>query len=472
MSSRKRARTVATTPVTEPAPSKVALSGGIACPDNMIALWRQAQLLDCTITANNSDFQAHRTVLASGSPFFHGAFTSGMAESDSAHVTLPEVTASVFEAVLSFLYTGEAAVDEADLLPTLSAAAFLQSAALIGAVTSRLEARLTPHNCLETLALAETHGHESLAAAAKEAALKNFEETAASEAWVAATLQRVHALLTDQRLTTAGEEAVHNAVVRWVRAQHPRPDNAALLPLFRSVRYPLVAKAFFEAHVLTDPLLHRTALGYDVLSSVASVVFDPPVTRRPGFGPSRPALTWSMTRKGPGAMIEPGGKVAKRVGSFNTVCSSEPLPATGTHLVELIYDGASRYNAANFHMTGILSAAAVEQNFANPDFLPDLDSGFWGVDVRGRGGGGGGLIIRRNGHKAKAPAEANLPEGNVIFLPGDRVGLLVDMDARTLTMLRNGEPIHESLVFDGLPNPIYVAATLAYSDGSQVRFVD
>ena len=114
-------------------------------------------------------------------------------------------------------------------------------------------------------------------------------------------------------------------------------------------------------------------------------------------------------------------------------------------------------------MTGILSAAAVEQNFAIPDFLPSLYSGFWGVHVRGG--------IRRNGHKAKAPAEANLPEGNVIFLPGDRVGLLVDMDARTLTMLRNGEPIHESLVFDGLPNPIYVAAT-PYSDGSQVRFVD
>lgn len=462
MSSRKRARTVATTPVTEPAPSKVALSGGIACPDNMIALWRQGQLLDCTITANNSDFQAHRTVLASGSPFFHGAFTSGMAESDSAHVTLPEVTASVFEAVLSFLYTGEAAVDEADLLPTLSAAAFLQSAALIGAVTSRLEARLTPHNCLEALALAETHGHESLAAAAKEAALKNFEETAASEAWVAATLQRVHALLTDQRLTTAGEEAVHNAVVRWVRAQHPRPDNAALLPLFRSVRYSLVAKAFFEAHVLTDPLLHRTALGYDVLSSVASVVFDPPVTRRPGFGPSRPALTWSMTRKGPGARIEPGGKVAKRVGNFSTVCSSEPLPATGTHLVELVYDGAGRNSG---FMTGILSAAAVEQNFAIPDFLPSLNSGFWGVHVRG--------AIRRNGHKAIAPAEAKAPEdGDVIFLPGDRVGFLVDMDARTLTMLRNGEPIHESLVFDGLPNPIYVAATPFCDHGSQVRFVD
>ena len=53
----------------------------------------------------------------------------------------------------------------------------------------------------------------------------------------------------------------------------------------------------------------------------------------------------------------------------------------------------------------------------------------------------------------------------------DRVGLLVDMDARTLTILRNGEPIHASLVFDGLPELVYVAAA-PFTDGTQVRFVD
>ena len=55
-----------------------------------------------------------------------------------------------------------------------------------------------------------------------------------------------------------------------------------------------------------------------------------------------------------------------------------------------------------------------------------------------------------------------------VFASGDRIGLLVDMDAHTLTMLRNGTPI-PSLVFDNLPHEdLYVAITL-FHKGNSVR---
>ena len=44
-----------------------------------------------------------------------------------------------------------------------------------------------------------------------------------------------------------------------------------------------------------------------------------------------------------------------------------------------------------------------------------------------------------------------------VFLSGDRVGLLVDMDARRMTMQVNGERI-PSLVFDNLPEQVFVVA--------------
>jgi hypothetical protein len=115
-------------------------------------------------------------------------------------------------------------------------------------------------------ALAETHAHARLASAAKEAALRAFDATAASEAWLSLPQARVHELLTDERLTTAAEESLHLAIVDWATAQSPPPTDAALLPLFCTVRYPLVAKDFFEAQVMTEPLLRGT-LGFDVLGS-------------------------------------------------------------------------------------------------------------------------------------------------------------------------------------------------------------
>ena len=48
-----------------------------------------------------------------GSEFFDDAYSSGMSDSESAHVTLPEVTSAIFEAILNFLYLGEAAVARA-----------------------------------------------------------------------------------------------------------------------------------------------------------------------------------------------------------------------------------------------------------------------------------------------------------------------------------------------------------------------
>jgi len=48
----------------------------------------------------------------------------------------PEVPAAAFEAVLAYLYTGQAAVTE-----------YLQIAPLFDSVAACLEARLTPDNC-------------------------------------------------------------------------------------------------------------------------------------------------------------------------------------------------------------------------------------------------------------------------------------------------------------------------------------
>ena len=96
------------------------------------------------------------------------------------------------------------------------------------------------------------------------------------------------------------------------------------------------------------------------------------------------------------------------------------------------------------------------------DKLAEAAAGFWGVDDVGR-------VRKGSGRSSEvdipdAPMEAFTAKfGSCVFVQGDTIGLNVDMDARSFTMLRNGTPI-PSLVFENLPaKALYVAATPFHS---------
>ena len=485
MSSRKRARSVTTRSVTTPVTAaaapplrKIVLSGGQPMHAKMIAYWREGKMCDGCISAEGRDFDVHRTVVMVGSDFLEGAFGSGLAESDSAHVTLPEMSAVAVEASLNFLYTGECEVTEPELFTLLPAAAFLQIATLVAAVAAKIEERLTPRSCFEAWALADTHSLSSLAKAAKETALKQFETVASIDGFVGLPHARLLELLSDERLVTKSEEAIHEAVLRWARAQQPATDDASLLLLLKTVRYPLVSKEYFEQTVLNEPLLDGTALGSRLFGHVvASTAFGPKARQRVGFGPQRPAMIWSSELKGDDISLEEGGVVARAGQLCQVVISSQSLPATGKHLVELVFTRQGLPSGdcvGGCYMVGVVSAAAARDVDFDDRGLAHMAAGFWGVDDACPPKNTHNCGVRRGeGRVSAAPSEARCARdrgGSLrVFLVGDRLGLQVDMDARTLTMLRNGTPI-PSLVFDNLPEQVHVAATLDDED-SKVRLV-
>ena len=102
------------------APKKKRARGGDAVPEAAVqvvggdarrsaldaahaALWREGALLDCVVVADGREFGAHRLVLAALSPHMKAAFNSGFSESASARVTLEQMRAAVFEAVLTWM---------------------------------------------------------------------------------------------------------------------------------------------------------------------------------------------------------------------------------------------------------------------------------------------------------------------------------------------------------------------------------
>ena len=476
MSSSRKRRAAALTPTTEPSAQpppalrKIVIAGGTPMHPAQIDMWRQGQLCDATITAEGKHFEVQRMVVASGSAFFRSAFTSGLAESDSAHVTLTELTASAVEATLAFLYTGECEVYEAELPDLVRAGAFLQITTLTDTVSAAVKSRLGPATALDTWSLADAHSLDDLTRAAKESTLKEFEAVvAASEgAFAALSHARLLELLTDDRLTVEREESVHMAIFNWTRLQPSPVDDEALYALLKTVRYHLVSREFFDSTVLTEPRLQSgfgmRVLFADTATGLKAAVFGGTrVGRRAGFGPRLLKMEWSREHKGANIIVSQDAKVATMGPDGLQLCSvrsSTPLPASGCHLIEVALDvGNSAYS-----MIGLVASSKIDT-----DRSLGTGPGFWGAAREAATYAAFRGIRQGDGVRATAPAEALLQDGH-LFNPSDRIGLQVDMDKHTMTLLRNGTPI-PALVFDNLPAEVYVAVSLEHNDRN-ARFVD
>ena len=261
MAPRKRARTssaagsssTGTTAATTA--TTITLSGGESCPRRLVELWRSGQLTDTVVTVEGRSFVASKNVLASGSDYFHRHFLNEQMERGAANPTLQEhVSAAAFEPLLDFLYEGECTFDETRLTEVLQAASYLTVAPLEQAAVAALTERLSPSNALAAWSLADQLSLPELAEAAKETALKSFDEVEKIEE---ATLAQVQALVADDRLTAKSEEAVFSAVARFAEAK--QPAEADLLGLLRNVRFTQMSSSFLHDTVRTWPSLDTKA---------------------------------------------------------------------------------------------------------------------------------------------------------------------------------------------------------------------
>lgn len=444
----------------------------------MIQLWREVKVCDATITADGRTFSAHRNVLMVCSEYFNGAFSAGLEESTSAHVTLQEVSASAVEATLDFMYTGECLFPEPDLGSSLlHAAAYLQVMPLVESIALALQARLTPENCLNIRSLAQTYDLEELVSAAHEVALKHFGTVASTDAFVGLSHAHVLELVSDERLVVEQEEAVYETAIKWARAQRTPPDDATLLPILSAIRYPLTSRAWFEEVVLKEPLLHSALAAQLFASAFMTSAFGPRVQRRRGFGPKRAEVTWSEEHKGSNIRLE-SGRLKARCGEEDVegqaVRSHAPLPATGCFFVELMYykvDPDETRLGGNYFTGAIAGNMPPWEVFSADSFT--TDGHFWGFDDSGE-------TITRSQSVDWAPTDARNPEdgdtddlgSKYLFLNRDTLQLHFDREARTLSLHRNGK--ETSLVIRGLPpagEELYLLAT-PWNEDSHVAIID
>jgi hypothetical protein len=247
-------------------------------------MWREGSFLDCVVVVEGREFKAHRIVLAASSAFMKSAFTVGLAETTSARLVLEDLGASTFEALLTWCYDGEVAIDEDRLHDLLRAAARLQVPPLLEACENLLVAHLAPNEALVVWELGDQHTLPRLVEAAKAAVAAAFAEVAATDAFARLPAAWLEELLQSDHIVVKSEQEVFLGLQQWHAAQDPKPSDEALGRLLGCVRWALLDEAFLIGTVNSSRLFATAEHAMIMAAALQQALFRSKPRARRGRG--------------------------------------------------------------------------------------------------------------------------------------------------------------------------------------------
>ncbi|CAG0879854.1 unnamed protein product [Cyprideis torosa] len=208
-----------------------------------LKLMRERHLLcDVVLKADNAAIPAHKTILASSSPYFYAMFT-GFEEKNQDTVTLQGIDPEALALIVDYCYSAEVLITEQTVQVLLPAANILQMNEVQDACCTFLASQLHPSNVLGIRGFADLHGCMELLEQAENFIEQHFAEVVDSEEFLALTPDQIKDLIGKDRLSVTTEEVVFESVLKWV--QHdPENREKEISRLMELVRFPLMSKDY------------------------------------------------------------------------------------------------------------------------------------------------------------------------------------------------------------------------------------
>ncbi|XP_049587028.1 kelch-like protein 38 [Syngnathus scovelli] len=235
------------------------------------SLRRERLLTDVWLCCGDTEIPCHRNVLVSSSPYFRAMFCNNFAERQQSRIRLRGLSPAILNAVVDYVYTGQAAISEENVLPLTQAASMLHLAALFEACCAFLQDGLSPDNCLSMMRLSEMMGCQSLGEKAKEVATKSFDRVSRSQDLRELSLPELVGYLEDDGLC-AEEEQVFETLLAWIHHE-PLSRHTAIGELFKKVRLGHVHPTYLFQFMASDPLIRSSALCVELIESVRRLMF-------------------------------------------------------------------------------------------------------------------------------------------------------------------------------------------------------
>ncbi|XP_033003744.1 kelch repeat and BTB domain-containing protein 4 isoform X1 [Lacerta agilis] len=212
---------------------------------------------DVTISVEGKEFQLHRLVLSAQSCFFRSMFTSNLKEAHNRVIELQDVSESVFQLLVDYIYYGTVKLRAEDLQETYEVADMYQLTALFEECSRFLARTVQVKNCLQIMWLADQHSDVELYTAAKHCAKSYLSQLQETEEFLHLPLR----LLTD--IVSDGVPCSQNpaaAIETWIgfnkeeRAGFSEILRSSLKEIGENVHIYLIGKETSRTHSLAVSL--------------------------------------------------------------------------------------------------------------------------------------------------------------------------------------------------------------------------
>ena len=219
---------------------------------------KQGHLCDITlITKDDQELKAHRNILSAASPFFYKLLQSDMKENREGIVRFEEISGSVMEDVLEFIYTGTVEVTEENAEELVVATNYLLVPNLKTISGRFIQQQMCELNCISTFYFAEKYDCEELLNESKSFIHANFASVADMNEFLSLDAKEVERWISSDEIVIETEADVFQIAQKWV--EHNKSERkAAFEELLRHVRLVFVSRDYL-LNVVTNEFVRDNA---------------------------------------------------------------------------------------------------------------------------------------------------------------------------------------------------------------------
>ena len=217
---------------------------------------KEDYLCDVTLVTNdNSDFKAHRNVLSAASPFFCKLLESDMKENREGIIRFEEISGSIMEDVLEFIYTGTVEITQTNAEELIVTGNYLIIPSLKTASGRFLETEMSNCNCISTFYLAEKYDCVELIHNSRKFIHENFASVGEMDEFLSLEAKEAAVWISSDEIAVKAEADVFKIILKWV--EHGKTERKAVFDeLFRHVRLSFLSRDFLE-DVVTNELVRE-----------------------------------------------------------------------------------------------------------------------------------------------------------------------------------------------------------------------